>query len=510
MTGTGSAANSAGALWDEAAPSAAALIESLRGVGYTPAAAIADLLDNSITAGAGRAWLNMQWAGASSRVALLDDGEGMEEAELVAAMRPGSRSPRDSRQPGDLGRFGLGLKTASFSQARRLTVATKKTGCVSIRRWDLDHVVAVDEWQLLHGTHPQTEPALLESLVTLDHGTLVIWENLDRLLGQGIEHDVGAADRFYALCENVERHLAMVFHRFLELPRPTLALYMNGRTERSRVKGWDPFLRNHGATWSSPVEIIRSTEGPAEIQGYVLPHQDRLSPVEFGEAGGPEGWLAQEGFYVYRNMRLLSSGGWMDLGSPRAWTREEPYKLARIRVDITNAQDSSWRVDIKKSAVHPPDGIRSRLRDLAERVREQARRVFVYRGSPARRTTVDAPVERLWVGGGNANVYRIDRNNPLVAAARDNADLVEALLVAIERSVPVQRIWLDITDNGPPAQRDGIPSDEVRRAAHVLYRNFRLRAQLSEDDARRKLLRLEPFDLYPEFINGLADDLMDA
>jgi hypothetical protein len=437
---------------------------------------------------------------------LLDDGVGMDAVTLVTAMRPGSKSPLERRAPEDLGRFGLGLKTASFSQCRRLTVASKRNGRLSVRRWDLNHVVAVDDWQLLHGLDPRTSPELLNNLSALEHGTLVVWEDMDRVVGPEPAEDDRAEARFFRLCEEVERHLAMVFHLFIEGPHPSLRLYMNGRLEQSRLKPWDPFMRDHPATWNSPVETVAGPGGNIEIQGHVLPHQDRLTLERFREGAGPDGWLAQQGFYIYRNRRLVSVGGWLALGEPRAWTREEIYKLARIRVELTNASDSFWRIDIKKSAVRAPDEIRTRLRDLADRVRTRARHVFAYRGSPAPRAGPAGPVDRVWAGGEGR--YRVDRTHPLVRATIESSDtpeIVDALLTAVEASVPVQRIWLDMTDAGITSveRPRKIAPPEVVLAAQALFQSFRTRSRLSSEDARQRIMRTEPFDLYPDLLDLL-------
>ena len=97
------------------APKAAMLIESMRDIGYTLETAIADIVDNSITAGAGTIDLFADTTASDVKIAILDDGGGMDESTLFEAMRIGSRNPLDERDPYDLGRFGLGLKTASFS-----------------------------------------------------------------------------------------------------------------------------------------------------------------------------------------------------------------------------------------------------------------------------------------------------------------------------------------------------------------------------------------------------------
>jgi hypothetical protein len=364
---------------EAADPPAGALVEALRGLGYSLPTAIADLIDNSVSAGARNVWLDFHWGGGDSHIRIADDGRGMDEAALRLAMRPGSRSPLEQRAPTDLGRFGLGLKTASFSQCRRLTVRSRARGEAAVRRWDLDHVVRVDRWELLTRPAPGSEDRLAVEGGSKP-GTVVLWEQLDRLVGDAHVADEVARTRFLQLVEDTERHLAMVFHRYLEGRAPELRIFVNGRTERSLVRAWDPFLTAHPSTWNTPRESLPFADARVEVQGFVLPHKDRLDEKTFVLASGPSGWNAHQGFFVYRGRRLLVPGGWLGLGTPRAWPREEHFKLARIRVDIPNSVDHLWKIDVRKSSARPPEALRARLRDLADEVRRQARRVFLHRG----------------------------------------------------------------------------------------------------------------------------------
>lgn len=298
------------------------MLESLRGLGYSTATALADIIDNSISAGASEVRVDFHWEQAASSISILDDGRGMDDSELEAAMRLGAINPLSARAASDLGRFGMGLKTASFSQCRRLTVASTKVGATSCLRWDLTELAANPEsdWLLFEGPAPGSEP----SLARLDgkaSGTLVLWEDLDRIVSAG-----STADDFLDVVDAVETHLAMVFHRLIQGPQPRLRLLLNGRL----VRAWDPFMTGHPAKpWSSPVARHVETYGAVEVQCHVLPHKDKLSDEDFLGSAGPLGWTAQQGFYVYRNERLLVSGGWLGLGYPRAWNREEAHRLAR-------------------------------------------------------------------------------------------------------------------------------------------------------------------------------------
>jgi hypothetical protein len=284
-------------------PRASAMIESLRAFGYNIQTAIADLIDNSISAGATNIWLSFCWDGANSHISIRDDGHGMTEAQLISAMRPGSQSPLEKRKQDDLGRFGLGLKTASFSQCRRLTVASRsKNHSVAIRRWDLDYVNQVDEWRLLRAP-AEGSAQKFNDLETASCGTSILWECLDRVVGEAKVDNQKAQDDFLEAVEVVENHLSIVFHRFLE-KRDRLKLWIN----QHPVQPWNPFLPNAQATQILPLEPLTFKGETMWVQPYVLPHHSKIDLDTYNKAAGLNGWNAQQGFYVYRNERLLVAG----------------------------------------------------------------------------------------------------------------------------------------------------------------------------------------------------------
>ena len=489
-----------------APPKASAMMEALRGLGYSTAAALADIVDNSVSAGAAEVRIGFAWNGLSSRISVLDDGRGMDDFELESAMRLGDKSPLDERRPDDLGRFGMGLKTASFSQCRRLTVASHKAGAEACcLRWDLDAIAARpdDGWILFEGPAEGSE-GFLDSLSASESGTLVLWESLDRIVTVGYE-----AEHFGDLIDDVEKRLAMVFHRLLQGPRPRLCLLLNGRS----VAPWDPFMAGHPVKpWNSPVEKKSTASGVVEVECHVLPHRDRLSPEEHEEAGGPEGWTAQQGFYVYRNGRLLLAGGWLGLGQGRPWNREEAQCLTRIRLDIPNTADADWKVDIRKSTARVPVSLRPWLTKIAEDTRERARQVFAYRGAPAPGPG-GVPVEQAWRTDRSRNGvrYRIDDGHPVVAAVLEGAGpllpLVKVMLRVVEETVPVQRIWLDTAENKetPRTGFSGEPLEEVAEVLAAIYEDMIGRRGMSSEAAKRALRSTEPFHNYPGLVAALPD-----
>ncbi len=491
-----------------APPRASAMIEALRGLGYNTATALADIIDNSIAAGASRVRIDFDWAGLASRVLIADDGSGMSFKELERCLRLGERDPLERRRPADLGRFGLGLKTASFSQCRRLTVATRKESIASCLRWDLDEIAASggSDWELLEGPAAGSED-LPNLLLSEEHGTVVAWEVLDRL----VTHGFGEQD-ILDLIDRVEAHLAMVFHRYLETPR-RLRIVLNGR----EVQSWDPFLSDHRDTWSSPEEKIATSSGLIVVQGHVLPHRDRLDGRLHEAAAGPDGWTAQQGFYVYRADRMLLGGSWLGLGRGRSWTKEEAHRLARIRLDIGNSSDEDWKIDIRKSTARPPVEVKPRLLTLAQDTRERARRVFAWRGKLLSSRT-SQPVANAWVAqhlsGGIR--YAVDARHPAVAAVLDQAGVlapqVRAMLRILEETIPVQRIWLDTAENRevPRSGFSSAPPSELMEVLDVVYRSLVERKGLSPEAARQRLLMTEPFDNHPAIVAALPDLAADG
>ena len=485
---------SGGVLYDLADPRPEALIESLRAFGYSFPAAVADLIDNSISAASRSIAVTAHWAGPGSWVSILDDGIGMTEPQLVEAMRAGSQSPRATRSSSDLGRFSLGLKTASFSQARELTVRTRKEGATAQRRWDLDVVGASGEWRLLREIDKESRELLPVDDIT--SGTAVLWRRLDRVVGDAAADDAKARDRFLLLIEQMEQHLAATFHRFLRPPK-AMKIRVNGHP----VDWWDPFLEGHDATQPLGEERLRYKGHEIRVRPYVLPHHSRLSEEEFRGLAGEQGWNAQQGFYVHRNGRLIVAGGWLGLG----FQREEHAKLARISVDIPNALDDEWQIDVRKATARPPGPLREDLRRIARRTRDLAIEVYRHRGKAIARSRASDAVfvwQREQKGGRIR--YRINRRHPMIAALTEaTATPAErsAAVRLIEETVPVPLIAIDHAEN-PDHQAP--PLDSISKAEMlqlILQARDHLRSEgLSDAEIMRMLAGMEGSDRYPEVI----------
>lgn len=479
-------------------PRAASLVESLRAFGYAAETAVADLVDNSISAKATEVDVHLHWAGDRSWVAISDNGEGMDADQLREAMRPGSANPLSLRSPSDLGRFGLGLKTASFSQCRRLVVMSS-TGPIApvSRTWDLDHVARLGKWQLLTAEDP-ADRHVWDSVHGKGHGTVVVWRALDRLATSPNASDERAERHFYSVADRVAAHLGMIFHRFVSGPG-RITIRVSGRV----VRPWDPFLESSETTQVVADESLPYKGTRIGVKAFVLPHVSRLSTREYESAAGPRGWASQQGFYVYRNRRLIVSGSWLALG----YGRHEPTKLARIRLDLPNTMDQDWQVDVRKSVARTPGVLVPDLKRIAEVVRLRSIQVYRHRGKVLERSG-SSEVIHAWeqlVRGAKIS-YRVNRQHPLVEALINTAGRdAEALVQLLEETIPVPLIILGHADgHGRQAAPFEGADDGTIRSVMTAVARVLARGGLGAGEIVGRLLRMEPFSDYPDLVRDVC------
>ena len=356
-------------------PSARRLMESLRDIGYDLPSAVADLVDNSIDAGAGNIDIQITSAGPESWIRIVDDGLGMSGVELDEAMRYGSNHDYAARA---LGHFGLGLKTGSLSQCRRLTVASRRNvrGRVQARRWDLDLVAERDSWDLDAPRVKELPKQLLEPLRGRT-GTVVLWEKLDRVLAFRNPAGAPATRALETTVRDIGSHLAMVFHRFLSGEYTDGQRALTIRINGDKITAWDPFCRGEPRTRtlseqrvSLPLADGRTAD--LVVQPYVLPAQTQFSSAAAHQAaGGPSRWNRQQGFYIYRRERLIQSGGWN-----RLRTFDEHAKLARIAIDLPVGHEDLFGINVAKMSVSIPEAARPPLRAIASAVVQDAQRSY--------------------------------------------------------------------------------------------------------------------------------------
>ena len=338
-------------------PSAARLTESLRDIGYDFPAAVADIVDNSIMAGASRVDIVVEFDGEDSSVVIADDGAGMTVNGLTEALRYGSRRTYSAR---DLGRYGLGLKTASLSQCRSVTVVTKKStaaGRISVRTLDLDLIAEWDEWLVVEPPRDPTVTGARERLAD-GSGTVVIWRKLDRVLPEKRPDGGWARRRLEAMAVKTAEHLGIVFHRYLEGTEDRdLVLTVNGE----KVQPWNPFALGEPDRAELALQrfevVVGDVTGTVTLQRYILPARDQFSSVEqFEKLSGPLNWNRQQGLYIYRAGRLVQWGGWNGIRGI-----DEHTKLARAALDFDTDLDSVFHINVAKMRVTIPPQLRQML-----------------------------------------------------------------------------------------------------------------------------------------------------
>lgn len=290
-------------------PTADVLMTSMRSMGYTFESAIADIIDNSVSAKCHRVDIKFPIDPQDCYISICDDGIGMDRNELFDAMKYGSQLKKDYRDEDDLGRFGLGLKAASLSQCRKLTIVSKKDGCLSAFCWDLDQIEKAQDWSIIEFEPDEiTEIKFADFLDNLDSGTVILWEDFDVL--RKSSGSVYAELSEYK--ELVANYLSLIFHRYLNKPKPnTVDIWVNNY----KLKGMDPFLENHKKTNIRreiiiPVKGSNGVEQKIVVQPYVLPFQKDLSTEDKKNSGGIEEYRTKQGFYIYRNERLIIWGTW--------------------------------------------------------------------------------------------------------------------------------------------------------------------------------------------------------
>lgn len=370
-------------------PSAKRLIRSLRDLGYDFNQAVADLIDNSIEASATRIEINVEFDGDNSRVEIIDDGRGMPPNQLAESMRYGSE--RDYGEH-DLGKFGLGMKTASMSQCQRLVVASRHKGPgrqLAAYTWDLAHIERTNRWEVLPIEINELSDNVQAALLERTSGTAVIWEQLDRILGYKHPYGEYARKQLSSMCRDLEKHLSMVFHNFLDAEDPAKSITI--RVNGNDVKPWDPFCRAEERTQTfDPIVISVRHEGRTGemvMLPFILPNRESFSSYErWEDAAGIQGWNQQQGFYIYRAGRMIQAGSWSKL-----FAVDEHMKLARIAILFDPILDDAFKVNVAKMRAQLPASVRKEVREKMSAIRKEARRIYD-KGSLSPSVSVDKAI----------------------------------------------------------------------------------------------------------------------
>ena len=341
-----------------AAPKASSEIEMLSSIGYDLNSAISDIVDNSINAIRTKRpkkpfiRINLLPNTDNPSVSILDNGIGMEKLELQDSMRIGCKNPNDERDFGDLGRFGSGLKTASFSQARILSVLSKRSDGISGAKFDKKRITEKDSWDLevLDQNDIRTYGEL-GKLEKLESGTLVIWQNLSRYNPEDSSHQDNEK-KLNSDIVDLKKHLSHFFHRFMS-GKNKISFYVNG----DLLKPYNPFLEGEDGYQEGDEEKHRVSGGQLHFKYHIIPHVSKMTQTQLDNLGGQQEVMSKQGLYVYRSDRLIIEGKWMGI-NPKTVS----HGLVRIEVNIPTSLDKAWSIDVKKSTLELPEQVKKLLK----------------------------------------------------------------------------------------------------------------------------------------------------
>ncbi|EMS70629.1 ATP-binding protein [Ruminiclostridium cellobioparum] len=485
-------------------PDAYSVIQSLRSVGYNLQSAIADIIDNSITARASEIKIRFHWNMDNSYISIHDNGNGMSENDLRQAMRMGSKNPLDRREKNDLGRFGMGLKTAAFSLCKRLTVKSGyKHDETFIRCWDLDYIKDTNDWTLITHAADNDSSLFLQQHEIKESGTVVLLEKLDRIITSPFNQK--AYTEFLKKVESVEKHISMIFHRFLSGPQ-AVKIYIN----ENEIKPWDPFLTNEVATQELATEQFKFGNTTITISPYILPHHSKITKGTFDRAEGLKGWNAHQGFYVYRNKRLLVAGTWFNM-----FKKEEPFKLARIMLDISSDLDFDWKIDIKKAAAVPPQEIVHEVEKIAKIAREASYRVYYHRGAKLAVDNTVSSVDYVWeqIYKHGILYHKVNRNHSLLlnfitTLSSEQKRMLNAYLAIVEENTPSNLLSYAVgkqENNEGNSNNSALDTeDAVNHIRDIIYA-FRI-SGYKDDEIVNRLKHMKSFIPYERLFQRLMEE----
>ena len=490
-------------------PQADLLMGSMRSMGYSFESAIADVIDNSISADCTNIRLLFPSdANAEMSIGILDDGYGMGSEELFEAMRYGSTASELARKETDLGRFGLGMKSASLSQCRILTVVSKKDSKVSAYTWDYNIIQKKKKWVVLELTALEiTTLPYIDLLGEQDKGTLVLWSDFDTL---DKSSDGQVYEALKELRVALDQYLSLIFHRYLSSNTHKLNIFINNY----KLKPLDPFLENHPKTTTKRERVIaiKDTKGEerlVQVKPYILPFISDLSEKDQRLLGGIENLRQKHGFYVYRNQRLIIWGTWFGMR-----TRGELSKNARIRVDIPNTLDDIWNIDIKKQNATIPKRIQNQLKQTVNDVFEISTRQQTYRG---RKESVDENVEYVWsrMKGRNEHYYyQINRESNLYKMVREklsdeNLAYFDMFINEVEKNFPIQQLYVDKSQEVVEIAESEDRAGELYELGVTIISSMR-KAGLPLEEAIKQVLNMEQYvnnlDLKKKITNYFKDE----
>lgn len=469
-------------------PNSNILMNSMRSIGYSFKTALADIIDNSISAEAKNIYIYSPINDDLLYVSVLDDGFGMNKEELLNAMKYGSY--REKYGANDLGRFGLGLKSASSSQCKEFTVASKKGNQINAYKWDLNSLTDSNEWYCLEldGNEIEGLPNI-GLLKKQKSGTLVIWENFDVAYKK---NNGKVRDYIVDEMDEADKHIRLVFHRFLNRKVNQVKIFINNY----QLEGYDPFLENHPKKDSKKPSPITIGDSTIYITQYILPHQTDLSDLDIEKLGGIESLRNKQGFYIYRNDRLIIYGTWFGLNTSSI--NSELYKYGRIKVDIPNTLDDMWEVDIKKQNATIPKQILVYLRKSVISVCENSKRKSTKRV----KLDYESNDNKIWnkeLSRNNKDYYYINKNSTYVSSFINEFDdsdkqRIMRFIDSLSASLPFDDIYNSIANRKNEIELNDGTLDSIVVEGLVQIENVKRVLRCNNKTAYDKVVKYEPFN----------------
>lgn len=459
-------------------PNAISLIESMRSIGYSFETAIADIIDNSISAEAKVIKIYQRENDSEPYLQVIDNGKGMEELELIEAMRLGSKNPTDTRDENDLGRFGLGLKSASLSQCRVLTVISKKNHRITGFQWDLDLIQKTNQFSVRKLSENYiSEVKNIHEINEVQHGTLVQWEKFDRITDSTNDLSVELDDLMIKAIE----HISLIFHRFLEN-----GTQINVNFEQVEAK--DPFLEDHKGTQELKDKKVFVENEVIHLQPYVLPHFSKLSAADKRKSGKTNEQYKSQGFYLYRNKRLIVWGSYLGLSK-----KTEFGKNVRIKVDIPNSLDYIWEIDVKKSRANVPSKIKKNLLSAINDGESISKKVNTYRGK--KEINKEKPLWQFFTERDGKYHFEINENNELYKQLvntlnKEQQRVFSVFTKTLSANIPFQAIYAQIGSGKEILTRE---DDNLVKNLKEILEDIKKNNLMDEKLWLRSLLSEEPY-----------------
>jgi len=345
-------------------PDPARLIHGLRDTGYDFYTACADIIDNSISANADNIKIKIDLTIDGRKFVYFgDNGHGMDEDDLLNAMRYGAEARENLAS---LGKFGLGLKTASSSVCLKYSVISRNTPNSVLKKltWDLEHVAQINQWEMLDEEVTENEVEVFDELCG-KVGTLIVWARCDRLLSKAYDNPGGTKEKnaINYRVSKLKDHCALIFHKFLnpeDKEYTTVTILVNGE----KVTYWNPFYPQRSEQMLPPkftdmkIQLEDGSTHSARIKAWILPHSKDMKKEENSEFAKISN--RGQGFYIHREGRIIHYGGYMGI-----WRADDPHwSLLRIEFDFNHHLDEAFSVDVKKSRITLDPALEEGLKKL--------------------------------------------------------------------------------------------------------------------------------------------------